>query len=112
MYVLQLDLIAQYNYKRKSGKKRLTKKDEQLVLDGDKSSGASAHDDTIRDSGSEVSDSMHSSDEEEADALIHGPSAPVDDNVVDDNITVDSIISEDITVRMKLFLICRPLTAN
>ena len=91
---MQLDLIAQYNYKRKSGKKR-QKKDEQLVLDGDKSSGTSAHDDTIHDSGSEVSDSMHSSDEEEADALINGPSAPVDDNVIDDNITVDSIINED-----------------
>ena len=38
---------------------------------------------------------MHSSDEEEADALINGPSTPVDDNVIDDNITVDSIINED-----------------
>ena len=92
---MQLDLIAQYNYKKKSGKKRQTKKDEQLVLDGDKSSSTSAHDDTIPDSGSEVSDSMHSSDEEEVDALINCPSAPVDDNVGDDNITVDSIINED-----------------
>ena len=38
---------------------------------------------------------MHSSDEEEADALINSPSAPVDDNVIDDNITVDFIINED-----------------
>ena len=70
------------------GKTKKKKKDEQLVLDGDW--GGSSHDDTIRDSGSEVSDSVHSSDEEEIDSLIGDPPAPVDDNI-----TVDSIINED-----------------
>ena len=59
-----------------------------MVLDADR--GASTHDDTVQDSGSEVSESMHSLDEEEADALIGRPSAPVDENI-----TVDSIINED-----------------
>ena len=70
------------------GKTKKKKKDEQLVLDGDR--GGSSHDDTICDSGSEVSDSVHSSDEEEIDSLIGDPPTPVDDNI-----TVDFIINED-----------------
>ena len=93
---LQLDLIAQYNNKTCVGKKtKPKKKDEQLVLDADCGESTSAHDDTVRDLGSEVSDSMHSSDEEEADALINSSAGPVDGNIIDDNITVDLIINQD-----------------
>ena len=64
---MQLDLIAQYNHKTRAGKKtKLKNKDEQLILDADRRESTSAHDDTVHDSGSEVSDSMHLLDEEEA----------------------------------------------
>ena len=66
-----------------------------MVLDADHRESTSAHDDTVCDLGLEVSDSMHLSDEEEADVLINGSAGPVDGNIIDDNITVDSIINED-----------------
>ena len=93
---MQLDLIAQYNHKTHAGKKtKPKKKDEQLVLDADHRESTSAHDDMVHALGSEVSDSMHSLDEEEADVLINGSAGPVDGNIIDDNITMDSIINED-----------------
>ena len=67
------------------------KKDEQLVLDADRGT-TSAQDNMLCDSGSEVSESMHSSDEEEAEALITGSTRPVDDNLIDNCTTVDLII--------------------
>ena len=66
-----------------------------MVLYADCGESTSAHDNTIHDSGLEVSDFMHLSDEEVADALINGSAEPVDGNSIDDNITVDSIINED-----------------